>query len=438
MRIKSGNETVKLFAFLVLLQIFLIAFPMAKASRTKNETLTQNFSYMYFAKLPKNPNVYKSVTTYSDAELSKKASQLQPNSKIGLKKILTNKKGTPVFQLGNGTYAKASFQDFYDDKVLTKEALEKPRKYWTSDRVVVYQDPYVSGASPKKSSLAIYSKIQISQQAETHHSRYFYVKGQGWLDEKTLTLKDVRIEKVEEVLKKKYADSSKYSIYVKQLDSGKVAQINADKPMYSASVSKLPLLYYVQDQLNKGKIKASQSLTYSSAVNSFKDAYKTEGSGTLSKTADNKPYTISDLERHVTQYSDNVATNILGYYVAHQYDKDFQKTIKSAIGEKWDMKERKVSAKTAGKMMEAIYKQNGDITDYLASTDYDNQRISKNISVKVAHKIGDAYDYRHDVAIVYGDTPFILSIFTENASYDDITAVADDVYRILRWRCRKF
>ncbi len=96
------------------------------------------------------------------------------------------------------------------------------------------------------------------------------------------------------------------------------------------------------------------------------------------------------------------------------------------------MKSRKVSAKTAGKMMEAIYKQNGDITNYLSSTDYDNQRISKNISVKVAHKIGDAYDYRHDVAIVYGDTPFILSVFTENASYEDITAIADDVYRILK------
>ncbi|WP_019784930.1 serine hydrolase, partial [Streptococcus sobrinus] len=184
--------------------------------------------------------------------------------------------------------------------------------------------------------------------------------------------------------------------------------------------------------LNKGKITGSQNLTYTAAVNSFKDAYKTEGSGTMSKTADNKKYSISDLESHVTQFSDNVATNILGYYVAHQYDKDFQKAIKSAIGEKWDMKSRKVSAKTAGKMMEAIYKQNGDITNYLSSTDYDNQRISKNISVKVAHKIGDAYDYRHDVAIVYGDTPFILSVFTENASYEDITAIADDVYRILK------
>lgn len=50
----------------------------------------------------------------------------------------------------------------------------------------------------------------------------------------------------------------------------------------------------------------------------------------------------------------------------------------------------------------------------------------------MAHKIGDAYDYKHDVAIIYGDTPFVLSIFTDKATYDDITAIADDVYAILK------
>ena len=57
--------------------------------------------------------------------------------------------------------------------------------------------------------------------------------------------------------------------------------------------------------------------------------------------------------------------------------------------------------------MEAIYQQNGDIT-YLSSTDFDTA-ISPKISMFVAHKIGDAYDYRHDVAIVYANEPFILS-----------------------------
>ena len=61
--------------------------------------------------------------------------------------------------------------------------------------------------------------------------------------------------------------------------------------------------------------------------------------------------------------------------------------------------------------MEAIYQQNGGIIDALSETRFDDQRISKDIPVKVAHKIGDAYDFRHDVAIVYTDSPFILAIF---------------------------
>ena len=83
-------------------------------------------------------------------------------------------------------------------------------------------------------------------------------------------------------------------------------------------------------------------------------------------------------------------------------------------------------------LMEAIYQQNGEVISYLSSTAFDNARISKDINVQVAHKIGDAYDYRHDVAIVYADQPFILSIFTNNASYDDISNIANDVYNILK------
>ena len=47
----------------------------------------------------------------------------------------------------------------------------------------------------------------------------------------------------------------------------------------------------------------------------------------------------------------------------------------------------------------------------------------KNIDVPVAHKIGDAYDFKHDVAIVYADSPFILSIFTDKEGYDKITSM---------------
>ncbi|MGT2930429.1 serine hydrolase [Streptococcus dentasini] len=440
MRIKTGNENIIFFALIVLLPIFLVSFWTVKGDREVSssswkqfdQVSERQFDYFYFAKVPANPNVYRTVKTYADSNLTKVSGKIDPDSKIKIKKVFTNSKGIPLFQFANGTYAKASYSQFYDDKVLAKRTLGKEKSYWTGNEVAIYEKPYVTGMVSKRSAVTAYSKIQVSERALTHHGSYLFIKGQGWINEALVSQKDKRIEAVQDFLKKKYNNPNKYSIYVEQLDNGKTAEINADKTMYSASVSKLPLLYYVQEQLNKGKIDSSKKLVYNAAVNDFKSAYKTEGSGIISKTPDNKTYSIKDLEQKVTQYSDNVATNILGYYVANQYNEDFQKTIKSAIGTDWNMENRKVSAKIAGKMMTAIYEQNGDITNYLSSTDFDKQRISKNIPVKVAHKIGDAYEYRHDVAIVYGDTPFVLSVFTENATYDDITAIADGVYRILK------
>ena len=74
------------------------------------------------------------------------------------------------------------------------------------------------------------------------------------------------------------------------------------------------------------------------------------------------------------------------------------------------MLKREASAEMAGNVMEAVYQQNGPIIDALSSTKYDDQRIARDLPVKVAHKIGDAYDFRHDVAIVYTNSPYVIAI----------------------------
>ncbi len=76
------------------------------------------------------------------------------------------------------------------------------------------------------------------------------IEGQGWVNKAFVTEKDNRMEKVQDLLNSKY-NSPSYGIYVKQLTTGNTAGINTQKEMYSASVTKLPYLYYVQEQLNK-------------------------------------------------------------------------------------------------------------------------------------------------------------------------------------------
>ena len=169
-----------------------------------------------------------------------------------------------------------------------------------------------------------------------------------------------------------------------------------------------------------------------SAVNDFPGSYKPEGSGSLPKKEDNKDYSLKDLITKVSKESDNVAHNLLGYYISNQSDATFKSKMSAIMGDDWDSKEKLISSKMAGKVMEAVYNQNGFVLDSLTKTDFDNERITKGVSVKVAHKIGDADEFKHDTGVVYADSPFILSIFTKNSDYDTISKIAKDVYEVLK------
>jgi len=118
--------------------------------------------------------------------------------------------------------------------------------------------------------------------------------------------------------------------------------------------------------------------------------------------------------------------------VTNQSDGAFKEKMYAIMGEDWDVNDKLTSSKMAGKVMEAIYNQNGFVLESLSKTDFDNQRIAKGVSVKVAHKIGDADEFKHDTAIVYTDSPFVLSIFTKNSDYDTIAKIAKDVYEVLK------
>ena len=140
----------------------------------------------------------------------------------------------------------------------------------------------------------------------------------------------------------------------------------------------------LRKKLQDGSVKMDDKLKYTADVNTFAKAYNPSGSGKISKTADNKDYSIEDLLKAVCQNSDNVATNILGYYVAKQYGDHFTSDISAITNTNFDMKTREMSSKTAADLMEAIYQQNGEVISYLSSTAFDNARISKDINVQVS------------------------------------------------------
>lgn len=397
-----------------------------------NEEAYQLTSMSYqpqFTEIPTNPNVTKEIQTYVDKELTVEEATIRPNQTFQIQSILVNNQNKQVFQLSNGNYILADTEVIYDDVIVQQETVQ--RDYWLTDNFTVYSSPIENQARKLATNLNPYQSVVATEIISSHWDTFAKISGVGWIKLKQLSEEDNRIESVQKLLDQRY-QSDKFSIYVKQLSTEKEAAINADKQMYAASISKLPVLYYSQKQVDKGQYNLQQGLQYIDKVTSFKGSYSPEGSGSLSKIADNKHYRIDQLMDLTAKYSDNAASNLLAYYLTDQFDEAFYSEITNITKEKWDMQTRLASSKMAGLMMEAIYYQNGYALQSLTGTNFDDQRIAKDIPTKISHKIGDAYDVKHDVAIVYTDSPFILSIFTDKSDYDTISQIAKDIYDILK------
>ena len=415
---------------------FLVTQPLSNSSQVQ-VPLTADSSYAsqigtqdhFFVSIPSNPNVYQPIVTYSDPELSQKIGEIKPDTPFTVDQLFVNDQGKSVFKLSNKQYVVADQDQIYEDAIL--ELTEEKKTMWLTSSFTVYDQPLVNGAKSNKTSLTPYSKVEITKTAKTLKGTYLEISGQGWISKDELSATDNRMEKVQAILNQKY-NKDGVAVYVKQVDTGKTAGIHEDQEMYSASIAKLLYLYYTQKEVNESHVDLQTSLKYTKEVNDYPGAYEPEGSGSISKIPDDKDYTVADLINRVAKESDNVAQNILGYYVTHQSDKEFQKVTNKIAGKTWNVETRMSSPKMAGNVMEAIYQQNGGIIDALSETRFDDQRISKDIPVKVAHKIGDAYDFRHDVAIVYTDSPFILAIFTDHSDYETISAIAKDIYEVLQ------
>ncbi|HFI0451129.1 TPA: serine hydrolase [Streptococcus suis] len=391
--------------------------------------LTQTVYNQYFQVVPQNPNVFQVENLYSDLELTQVVGQLKPNQAFSITDVTVNSKKELVFQIDNASYIVADTHKLFDDAVLAETLVEQT--YWTNKNITVLSSPISNQAKEVKTDLQSYQPVNISKIATTPLGDFAYVADKGWLDMEDLSATDNRMDAVQEMLNQKYSKDT-IGVYVKQLSTGQNVGVNQDKTFYSASIAKLPILYYVQEQINTGQVDLTTKVKYTVESMSFPGAYVVGGSGSLSKTPDNKEYSIEELINKTAKESDNVASNLLSYYVTNQFDDNFYQLTTAVTGRRWDMVTRETSAEVAGTMMEALYEQEGYVLESLLSTQFDNQRISKDIAVPVAHKIGDADDVKHDVAIVYTESPFVLSIFTDKSSYDEITQIANDIYGILK------
>ena len=419
------------FLVILLLPIF---FKSVQVVSTENPVIIPNQEvyslthapyHFYYQDTIESPKFYGETPVYSTEDLINESGKVNAETKLSVLEWRLNKQGQPVFKLSNNQFVMADKRLLYDSSIVNNFS----KRVWLEPGFVVYNSPY--DQQELRSDLAPYQVVEADMSIFAEGREFLHIKQTGWISTDYISDDDNRIQKVQELLSANY-QNEQFSIYIKQLSTGKEAGINENQKMYAASVMKLPYLYSVQEKINQGDYQLDTKLKYVSEVNDFPGSYKPEGSGSLPKKADNKDYSIKDLITKTAKESDNVAHNILGYYVTNKSDESFKKEITSISGEVWDVTDKLASAKMAGQVMETIYHQNGFVLESLSKTSFDDQRIAKNISVNVAHKIGDADEFKHDTAIVFTDSPFIISIFTKNSDYDTISKIAQDVYEVLK------
>ncbi len=93
------------------------------------------------------------------------------------------------------------------------------------------------------------------------------------------------------------------ALYARQLNTGKVVALDASKPVQTASVIKLAILYEAMEQIREGRAQWNESVT-------LKSGDAVSGSGLLQFFDAPLPLTLKDVLTLMIVVSDNTATNL--------------------------------------------------------------------------------------------------------------------------------
>jgi beta-lactamase class A len=222
------------------------------------------------------------------------------------------------------------------------------------------------------------------------------------------------------------------AIAVKHLDTGASVYLNADEPMPTASLIKLPVMIEVYQQVAEGKVKLSDPVT-------LRKEDKVQGSGILTDHfSDGAIFPLRDAVRLMIVFSDNTATNLV-------LDKIGIKATADRM-EAWGFPNTKINAKvfrgsttsvfpertkkfglgstTAREMIGLLEKlHRGELVGAEACQEMlehlkkceDKDKFPRFLPAKtvVAHKTGSVSDARTDAGIIYTPSgPVALCVLT--------------------------
>ncbi len=204
------------------------------------------------------------------------------------------------------------------------------------------------------------------------------------------------------------------AVYLIDLNSGIHFAHNEDALFFSASLIKLPFLYYCMEEIEKGKASFDDVLVY-------EDRHFSEGTGEMQFEEIGSEYTIKELIAAVLATSDNVAYMMLYDYFGYEGYNDLLAS--HGFEAKLDeyLRFGELTARTVAYFWEKIY-QNKDkskdweiLVESALASQFSLIRIGTGFSMDVANKSGWAEGAYHDSGIVFKENaPYIIVMMTES------------------------
>jgi beta-lactamase class A len=226
-----------------------------------------------------------------------------------------------------------------------------------------------------------------------------------------------------------------YGIYYINLNDGSEFGINDKDEYMAASTIKIPLNLYLFKNIEDGLINPEDLMTYT------QEDYE-GGTGSIQFEEIGSEYTIRELSKLSIEVSDNIATNMLIRLLDRKKFKDYMNEQDGIVLDYSIDIYRNVSCpKDMALYMKKVYefyrnneKLGGELMNYFENTVF-NDRIPKLLpkEVRVAHKVGTQVKTFNDVAIVFANEPYIISIMSKNIedqaeAYDVIANISKKVY----------
>ncbi len=208
--------------------------------------------------------------------------------------------------------------------------------------------------------------------------------------------------------------SGKYGVTFIDLATGEMVNVNDTDRYIAASTSKLPINVLLYKNVEAGKVKLDDMLTYQ------KEDLET-GTGIIQKSAFGTQYTVRETSKLAITKSDNCGVNMLIRLLDIQNVRQYLVDLGGKVY--YDNHHRSCPYDMA-LVAQDLYKHYlknqdvyGELINNLENTDWHDRIDAQLTGVKVAHKIGNQVKTANDVGIIFASHPYVLSIMTDNVDF---------------------